>query len=585
MVAQLIRLKALMTWNGIKRQTWVLVVTILGLLWGLSIVLSAFAAVVGIAASGHTQEAVIVLVLAGSLLIAGWILLPIVFASLDNTLDPRRFAPYTGPSRGLALGLIAATPVGLGGVFSTLFALLPTVAWLVGGQPVAAMAALLGAALGLAIAFTWARVSTTWLGARLNATSGRRDLVNVVATLLFLVVLAPMGLWIQQLTMSYDPAFLTRTAEVAGWTPIGAPWAMALAIGQGRWAVAAARFAIALATLALGFGLWRRVLPWAMAGRARSISRKAEEALGAGRHLVDPDRATRDRVRDAAPTSGNANANGGTAGHQRASSAQRWFGGVEKWQHLGLSAQAASLAQRTQIYWLTDPRLSTSLAGPVLFTVMAIAMTRIAANSSGSALFFMAFSPLMMGSIIGALTQYDSTAFWILVSSEIRGRDERLGRLAGSLAIMAPLFALSMVACAVFLQFGPMTILHLCAATLVIFAVSTGIALAVGARWVYPVQPPGISPLATKGTGDMASSMAIQMGEFFASMVAGAPALTLLGFSQWGSVPTWISLPVALVWSVGFLWGGVVIGGRLWDRHSVAVLTKIRSWPGHALRA
>ena len=53
MVGQLIRLKARMTWNTLSRQTVVLVLGILGILYGLAVVVTLAAGVFAAAISGH----------------------------------------------------------------------------------------------------------------------------------------------------------------------------------------------------------------------------------------------------------------------------------------------------------------------------------------------------------------------------------------------------------------------------------------------------------------------------------------------------------------------------------------------------
>jgi len=55
----------------------------------------------------------------------------------------------------------------------------------------------------------------------------------------------------------------------------------------------------------------------------------------------------------------------------------------------------------------------------------------------------------------------------------------------------------------------------------------------------------------------------------------------LLVLASFGLVPDWVAYVVALAWSVLVLEAAVRIGGRVWDRYSVAALTSIRSWPGH----
>ena len=54
-----------------------------------------------------------------------WLVLPIIFASMDNSLDPVRLSPYVGPSKRLGAGLAASTAVGPGGLLSAMILFLP----------------------------------------------------------------------------------------------------------------------------------------------------------------------------------------------------------------------------------------------------------------------------------------------------------------------------------------------------------------------------------------------------------------------------------------------------------------------------
>ncbi|MDN6794924.1 MAG: hypothetical protein L0L69_07710, partial [Propionibacterium sp.] len=343
MVAQLIRLKARVTWNSLTRQVWVVVLTILGLLYGLGVIGGLAAGAVAATLSGHLEVVAALVVLAGALLVLGWIMVPVVFASMDNTLDPRRFAPYIGPSRHFALGLVAATPVGISGVVTTLVALVPVAVWLSGGDPLAAVVALVGTLLALTTSFLWARVASTWLGIRATSTAGRRDLMSVVATLLFIAVLAPMGIWINLLTENFDAGYIHTAADLVAWSPFGAPWAMAGAVHSGAWATALLQLVITGVFLALGWWLWLRVLPAAMCGTAHRLSPLAEEAVAQGRALVNPD-----RERDGPRSSARASRGGGGPGAVAAGAgaARDGLAGVEKWQRRGRGAAPPARAPR-----------------------------------------------------------------------------------------------------------------------------------------------------------------------------------------------------------------------------------------------
>ena len=103
--------------------------------------------------------------------------------------------------------------------------------------------------------------------------------------------------------------------------------------------------------------------------------------------------------------------------------------------------RSASLAARTLRYWIVDTRLNMNMALALLFPIVAIFMGRLVAEGQSfafSAGIFLYLVPITTGLTTGALMQYDSTGAWIVVSSGMSGREERRGRLIGSLIVLVP---------------------------------------------------------------------------------------------------------------------------------------------------
>lgn len=561
MVRQLIALKAKMTWNTFTRQTWVLVMVVLGLVYALGMVASLTVAVVGSILWGDAEVPLAVLTLGGAGLVLAWWVVPAVFSGMDNTLDPERFAPYVDPSPRFASGLVAATGVGVAGILSTLLSLLPALGWAVAGNPAAALAALLVAPLALATAFTWARALSTWIGTRLRATSARRDMSAAVSSTLFILVLAPAGLWIQWLVRDFSPDAVVRSARIGAWTPFGAAFGVPAAIAEGDWLTAAARLALAVLTLAVGFRLWLRVLADAMTGVADPVSESARDAIAEGRRLIDPSK------------------EGAHEAHARA--AHDYLPRVQWWQMMGLSGPTASMAARTARYWVRDARLVVSLTSPMLFIILAVMWDRMAGMPGGLSIFWLYFMPIVQGTVIGSLAQYDSTSLWISVSSAITGRQERAGRLVGSLPISAGLMVAGVLAYALLTGRGPGDTANLVAMAIALLMCSAALALVVGSVWVYPVQPPGTSPMSTRGTGHMMATILIQSAALLGALLVGLPVIISTSLSQAGVIAAWAGPLVSVPWALIIAVGGVWVAGRLWDANDVAILTKIRSWPGH----
>ena len=112
MVGQLIRLKLRIIWNTVRRQTAVLVLAALGVLYFGGIYASVLVGAAFLARSDEADLATPFLPIVGPVVVVLWLILPIAFASMDNSLDPVRLSPYVGPSKRLGAALVGA-PSGL----------------------------------------------------------------------------------------------------------------------------------------------------------------------------------------------------------------------------------------------------------------------------------------------------------------------------------------------------------------------------------------------------------------------------------------------------------------------------------------
>ena len=126
MVGQLIRLKFQIIWNTIRRQTAILVLSIIGALYMAFVGASIYVGLAFLARSEEAARVAPLFAFAGPLVMAAWLVFPILFSSMDNSVDPVRLAPFVGPSKRLATALAAATAIGPGGIFSAVILGLPT---------------------------------------------------------------------------------------------------------------------------------------------------------------------------------------------------------------------------------------------------------------------------------------------------------------------------------------------------------------------------------------------------------------------------------------------------------------------------
>lgn len=78
----------------------------------------------------------------------------------------------------------------------------------------------------------------------------------------------------------------------------------------------------------------------------------------------------------------------------------------------------------------------------LIFPIIGVLMGRVDPEDQWSQLLFtgvfLYLVPVTVGLAVGALMQYDSTGAWIVVSSGMSGREERRGRLVGSLIVFVP---------------------------------------------------------------------------------------------------------------------------------------------------
>ena len=568
MVATLVRLRWRLTLNSLRVNVWALIGTIVGALYGLGLLIALVAGAIGLGTLGPDAAAP-VLAAAGALTVLGWALVPLMLTGVDSTLDPRAMAAWTAPSRPLAIGLAVAAATGVPGVITGAGLLLPVLVWAVAGQWGAALLALALAPAALATCVLLSRVVV--IGAGVSTSRRGRDRAGVIAVLaVFLVSLAPSLLNLDAwLDSGIGPQGLRTAARVAGLTPFG--WALAapghLARGEATAAIGLSAAALALpAALA---PVWGRVVGRVMTGPARSDAHS--------------------RAYDGA-AEGGAQAGAGAAGTARVLPWHRRLEGI-------MPSPAAAVAARCLRYWRADPRYLVQAISlvimPVLLAVM-IAMGRtsiVDAGETASLAPGRAPAVLLAAPVLAALLSgwglhndlaFDSTALWTQVSASVRGRDDRLGRIAAAALWQAPVIAV--------LALGGGAWTGLWRALPAVGGLSAalyGCALAwsslTGVLLPYEVNAPGDSPMKSRTSGTAFIAALVQMvgmgviGLAAAPVIAGFAVMALAGAWGWG----WPFLVAGVLWGAGAAWAGIAVGGRLLDSRGVRILTTIRSWPGH----
>ena len=512
----------------------------IGVLYGLGVLGMVLAGAVGLGLRTDIQVIALLMGVLGALLVAGWAVVPLLVTGVDSTLDPRAMAAWTAPSRGLAIGLLAAGALGVPGCLTAVICLVPALTWLVAGQILAALLALLCAPAALATCIILSRIVVTAVG--VSSSRRGRETTAIIAFLSFLVATQLPNL-IPRIIGDDIAGFLERLktiAQVMGLTPFGWGFTAPGLIATGS----------ALPALMLMIGAW--IVPVALFPVWQRV---------VGRVMTSPGTAqTRTRAYSS---------RGRRIGDGHADPRGEGQIDVLPWAHrLGsvLPRPAAAVAARCLRYWRTDPRYLVQLLSILLVPVILVLVPAL--NSSR-------FVIIVNGQRLGG-----SLA---LISAGTSGAHDRLGRVAGAALWQVPLLI------AVEVTMGAWTgywaaLPAVSGACLALYGCALGWSCLTNVLLPYETLAPGDSPMRsrTSGTALLASivqAVAMLLLLAVCSPVLGAAAYGVVqGSPMWG----WAALVLGGAWCSLALWGGVVVGGRLLDRRGPQVLATIRSWPGHA---
>jgi ABC-2 type transport system permease protein len=517
--AHLVRLKLTLLRNGLRRSVWKLVGLLLGLVYVLFLLTLAVAGLGLLGAQEDAELSRTVVVLAGTLLVAGWWLLPLVAFGVDSTLDPERFRLFPMRRRSLLTGLALAGLIGVPGLATTVLGAGSALAWT--WAPAAVPAALAGAVLGVALCVVGSRAVTTLLA---PLVSGRR--FREVAAVLAIVPLMLAGPIVLGVTagLSSVADVLPRVALVAGWTPVGAPWALAADVADGAWLAAAGKGAICLATLALLVVVWDRALSAAL-------------------------------VR---PEGGGRVARGHGLG---------FFGRVP-------ATPTGAVVARCLTYWLRDSRYAAAVAVVPVLVLLLWFLGRGGDVVLGAGV-LVAF---VMGWSLSADVAYDDTAFWTHVAAPVDGRVDRAGRAVAGLVVGGVVVLATDVLVLGVADRWDAT-LPVLGMSLGVLGAGIGASSVYSARVVYPVPKPGENPFSTpQGT-----SFAVMVTQSVGMLVLLALCLPTVGLGiaalvTGHAVLDVLTLVVGLGIGVAALVAGVRIGARVYDRRAPELLQTIRSF-------
>ena len=525
MVATVLRLRYRILGNMLLRSPWQLVGFVLGAMGASGGLFVVALGLVLIGASGLDAVRGVVTI-GGALLVVGWSVAPLIAGGVDTTIEAEQLAPFPMTTRQVMRALTLVGLCGIPGIATTLGAASALAAW--GRWPIALLAALVCLPLGVLTCVLASRTVASFSG------RGRGRIGNAIALIAFaaLVLAGPILTGLLGL-LGEASAIADRIGlVVAGtsWTPVGAVWAVPGDLAAGAYAEGLVKLLIALATLAVLWLLWRRnVVAASVAPRRRSA--------------------------------------GGRAGRLG------WIG-------LAPTGAAAASWARSLSYWLGDPRYSRNL---VIVAVLPVLFAFALGWHVQTPLFAFAVvvPALLLGLVPYTDVSYDGSAFATVLATSIRGRDDRAGRLLGALSASAPLVVV--VAVATVALSGRWDLLPaVLGCALGALLAGLGICAVTSAYIVTPVPASGDNVF-KRVPGQSAWVGFALMGFTALAAVLTAPAIALAAVAVFvgGALWSWLALVVGLVVGGALAMGGVVLGGRIFDRTGPLLLARVRATAGY----
>ncbi|OKI57963.1 ABC transporter permease [Micromonospora sp. CB01531] len=540
-----VRLKLRVLANNFRGQGWRIALFVVGVVIGLWFAAGGFFLLAAPGLAGESRYALMIAAFGGGLLVLGWLLLPLAFFGVDETLDPARFALLPLSRRALVTGLFAAALVSVP-VLATLIAVtgLVITAGALGGWP-AALVELVGVIVGLLLCVAAARAVTSAFATMLRSRRVR-DLAAVLLAVLA-ALLGPLQIAVLAAVRSADWDQLTGAARIVGWTPFGAPWTAGIDVAEGRaWA---AGLKLLITALAIGALLlwWSRSLESAMVG-----------AVSAG--------PSRDRR--------------GTVGEAVAQLFPRAAGWARR-------DRFGALVAREARYWWRDARrranlITIAVVGIFVPVMVNVGGARLAVEdthafgevTADSSPVLVSLSLIFVG-VVASLTVanqfgFDGSAYAANVVAGVPGRLELRARMTAFAIYVVPLLVAVAVILAALLR-HPGWLGVMAGALFAAYGSGLAINAFVSVLGAYAL-PETSNPFAMNTGAGVAKSF-LALLSMIASTAAAVPMVVAAALL--GDLWLWLALPIGLAYGLGAALLGSYLAGDVLDRRQSELLAAV----------
>lgn len=558
MVASIIGLKLRSLWNNLTQKWWKLVLVILATLYfGAFFGFMLIAPLLILDASLLIPFTKVALLVASASTLA-WAGAPLFGMGLDATTAPKSFAPYVAPTRSLSRALLYASVAGPAGLITLLVFVAGTAGLFKADEPLYGILSIVLMPFALVSLALISRVISFWFAARVEASQGRRDLVQMVGVVLFVAAMWGFSYLMSTFAEGGIHLDVGALANIAKWTPLAGIISIPYLLASGELIPALVQVAYGAAIFSvLGAG-WHSLVRGEMVGRKNELTGAAKQAVAAGQSVVDP-----------ALVATEINTVAGL---------DQQLKSLNFWLKLGLNPPTAALAARNLHMWVRDARLAPSLIIMLMMPVLGFGFSLSPAGAS-TGWFLFVFTPLIFGQTAGMLLSYDSTAYWMHVSAGVTGRADRFGRLFASLPALIVVSVFNGVLASIALPIG-VSWLALTIASFSLGLLTASLMSAITGYRAFGVQPPGTSAMSTKGTANQMATFIGGLVVFLLGSLLMVPPV--LAYIYLGPIITEAAVYLlVLVWTLGISYVALRIGAGLLERNQAAILQQIKSWPGH----